>query len=96
MDLHLNADAHIYLDTTIETYRSGHDDSPVVRIGDSRLTLFFGDDAAARRFANEILTLVGSPNAEENAAEKEELASLRAFKRNVDESLNSGDGVYRP
>lgn len=25
-----------------------------------------------------------------------ELESLRAFKRNVDEALNSGDGVYRP
>jgi len=30
-------------------------------------------------------------------AEKErELESLRAFKRGVDEALNSGDGVYRP
>lgn len=25
-----------------------------------------------------------------------ELNGLRAFKRNVDEALNSGDGVYRP
>jgi hypothetical protein len=30
-------------------------------------------------------------------ADKErELKSLRAFKRSVDEALNSGDGVYRP
>lgn len=26
----------------------------------------------------------------------EEVESLRAFKRGVDEALNSGDGVYRP
>jgi hypothetical protein len=26
----------------------------------------------------------------------QELASLRAFKRGVDEALNSGDGSYRP
>jgi hypothetical protein len=34
-----------------------------------------------------------------NAAAREhaqELESLRAFKRGVDEALNSGDGVYRP
>jgi len=26
----------------------------------------------------------------------DEVEGLRAFKRNVDEALNSGDGVYRP
>lgn len=29
-------------------------------------------------------------------AERAELEGLRAFKRSVDEALNSGDGSYRP
>ncbi len=33
---------------------------------------------------------------EENERLKEEIRKLRAFKAQVDEALNSGDGVYRP
>ncbi len=32
----------------------------------------------------------------ENAELRREVESLRAFKRGVDEALNSGDGSYRP
>ena len=32
----------------------------------------------------------------ELAEAKREIESLRAFKRGVDEALNSGDGIYRP
>ncbi len=56
-----SVNAHVYAVAALDAYRSRHDGRPVISIGPAgrRLTIFFGNDAAARRFAEAILALLG-------------------------------------
>lgn len=63
--MNFTVDAHVYAETEIDLHRSDFDRSPVLSLGESahRVTLYFNDDAAARRFAAAILDLVGQTEA---------------------------------
>lgn len=53
----VTVDAHIYPGTELELHRSEFDQSPAMRVSD-RLTLYFQDDATARKFAEALLALL--------------------------------------
>lgn len=77
-DVSLSTSAFVDTETEIAARRttSNRDRAPLVRVGQgaSDLTIFFEDDATARRFAEAILAVVNPPAEEEAPAEPPEAA----------------------
>lgn len=88
MSLSLNATVHVYPETELEAHRCDHDGAPVLKVGEAcnDLTVFFADDATARRCAEAILAIL----------QAKEDAHVCRLPDSISEALNSGDGSYHP